>query len=399
MMNDQAVEPDDDDLAVLARDASAAPQCLPDPGLGQIVLVLQGGGALGAYQAGVFQALAEGGIQPDWLIGTSIGAINSAIIAGNPPGRRLAKLTAFWSRIRRDPVMQMFAALPVWGAAAANALTALNGVKGFFEPSVAAIWGADAVVGSESASLYSVAPLRRTLLELVDFDLLNSGTVRLTVGAASVATGAMRYFDTRRERLGVDHILASCALPPAFPAVRIDGELFWDGGVLSNTPVEAVFDDMPRCNGLIFAVHIWNPAGAEPDSITKVIGREKDLRYSSRAITHIARQKQLHKLRHIIAELARALPDAVRDTPAMQAMAAYGCVTRMHVVRLLAPPLQGEDHSKDIDFSPGGIAARWQSGYRDTVRMLALKPWTHDVDAVEGMILHELLEGTVIAER
>ena len=385
-------------LPELARQASPSPHCTVTTELGQIVLVLQGGGALGAYQAGVYQALGEGGIVPDWLIGTSIGAINAAMIAGNPPGQRLERLNTFWSRIRHDPVTRGFGMMPLWGASAANAMIAVKGVPGFFEPNAAAIWGLDAVAGAERASFYSVEPLRRSLLELVDFELLNDGPVRLAVGAANVATGDMRYFDSRRERLGVDHILASCALPPAFPAVRIDGELFWDGGVLSNTPVEAVFDDAPRTNGLIFAVHIWNPAGAEPDSIAKVISREKDLRYASRAVTHIARQKQLHKLRHIIGELAAHLPEDRRADPAIAAMTAYGCVTRMHVVRLLAPPLKGEDHSKDIDFSPAGIETRWQSGYRDTVAMLEQRPWTHAFDPMEGLILHELVAGHISKE-
>lgn len=397
-MVDEALTAEADTLPGAAHAAMPPPQCIGDAGLGQIVLVLQGGGALGAYQAGVFQALSEGGVVPDWVIGTSIGSINAALIAGNAPEDRLNRLNAFWSRIRHDPIMQMFGMMPMWGASATTTLTVMRGIKGFFEPSTAAIWGSDTLVGPEQASYYSVEPLRRTLNELVDFDRLNDGAMRLTVGAANVGTGDMRYFDTARERIEVGHVLASCALPPAFPAVRIDGELFWDGGVLSNTPVEAVFDDNPRRSGLIFAVHIWNPAGAEPDSIAKVVTREKDLRYSSRAITHIARQKQLHKLRHIIGEMARALPAAALDDPAIQAMAAYGCVTRMHVVRLLAPPLKGEDHSKDIDFSPTGITTRWQSGYRDTVRMLEQRPWTHDVDAMEGMILHELVEGAVIAE-
>ena len=387
-----------DALPAMAHAASPEPQCVNSNDLGQVVLVLQGGGALGAYQGGVFQALHEGGMALDWVIGTSIGAINAAIIAGNPPERRLERLNIFWSRIRHDPVSQMFGMIPWFGAAASNALTAIAGVKGFFEPNPAAIWGADVPLGAERAAYYSVEPLRHSLLELVDFDLLNDGPVRFTVGAANVATGDMRYFDSSRERIGVDHVLASCALPPAFPAVRIDGELFWDGGVLSNTPVEAVFDDKPRRSGLIFAVHIWNPIGAEPDSIGKVIAREKDLRYASRAKTHIERQKQLHKLRHIITEMTRALPRETLDTPEMRAMTAYGCVTRMHVVRLLAPPLAGEDHSKDIDFSPAGIMTRWQSGYRDAVRMVEQKPWTHAFDPMEGMILHELASGEMVAE-
>src|SRR5262249_18208998 len=153
--------------------------------------------------------------------------------------------------------------------------------------------------------------------------------------------------------LSVRHVMASGALPPAFPAVRIDGELYWDGGILSNTPVEAVFDDNPRKSGLVFAVHVWSPNGPEPDSISSVTSRQKDLQYASRAASHIARQKQIHKLRHIIRELADRLPDDARKLSEVKALAAYGCLTRMHVVRLLAPPLQGEDHAKDIDFSPG----------------------------------------------
>lgn len=388
----------DSSLPDMAHEISPEPHCVPHSEVGQTVLVLQGGGALGAYQGGVFQALAEGGIEPDWVIGTSIGAINAAIIAGNPPERRLERLNIFWQRIRHDPVAQMFGLMPWFGAVAANALTALAGVRGFFEPNPTAIWGADMPVGAERASYYSVEPLRRSLEELVDFDLVNTGPVRLTVGAANVGSGDMRYFDSKQLRLGVEHILASCALPPAFPAVRIDGELYWDGGVLSNTPVEAVFDDKPRNNALIFAVHIWNPKGAEPDSIAKVITREKDLRYASRAVTHIARQKQLHKLRHIITEMTKALPSAAIEDPLMREMIAYGCVTRMHVVRLLAPPLAGEDHSKDIDFSPSGIMTRWQSGYSDTCRMIDQRPWTHDFDPMEGMILHELAGGEIVAE-
>jgi NTE family protein len=192
--------------------------------------------------------------------------------------------------------------------------------------------------------------------------------------------------------------MASGALPPAFPAIRIDGELYWDGGILSNTPVEAVFDDNPRRNGVVFTVHIWNPSGPEPDSIWKVMSRQKDLQYSSRAASHITRQKQIHRLRHVIAELADRLPPELRSDPEIRELAAYGCLTRMHVVRLLAPPLAGEDHSKDIDFSPEGIRARWAAGYADTTRVLAQAPWTHPFDPIEGFILHDASMGRMIKE-
>ncbi len=253
--------------------------------------------------------------------------------------------------------------------------------------------GMHVLLGAEFAGYYSTKPLEATLEELTDKNLLNAGKPRLTVGAGNLRTAEMRYFDSRDTNLTVRHIMASGALPPAFPAVRIDGELYCDGGILSNTPVEAVFDDNPRRSGLVFAVHMWSPTGPEPDTIGKVLARQKDLQYSSRAKSHIARQKQIHKLRHIIAELSKQLPDEVRNRPAIKEMSGYGCLTRMHVVRLLAPPLQGEDHAKDIDFSPSGIQHRWDAGYGDTMRVLTQEPWTHEVDPLEGFVLHEAEAG------
>jgi len=367
-------------------------------GPGQTVLVLQGGGALGAYQAGVFEALEAGGLEPDWVIGTSIGAINAALIVGNAPGNRLHALKAFWERIRHNPAAQFAASLPWVGGAMTNALTVATGIQGFFEPNPWAFMGNETPLGCEHAAFYSTMPLHDTLRDLVDFDRINAGPTRLSVGAANVSTGEMKYFDSREMKLDVRHIMASGALPPAFPAVRIDGELYWDGGVLSNTPVEAVFDDNPRLDSLIFAVHIWNPQGMEPDTIQQVMSREKDLRYASRATSHIARQKQLHKLRHIITELFHNIGEDGRKDPAVRALAAYGCVTRMHVVRLLAPPLAGEDHSRDIDFSPASLECRWRSGREDTERVIARKPWDGDFDPMEGFILHEAAAGVMVNE-
>ena len=176
----------------------------------------------------------------------------------------------------------------------------------------------------------------------------------------------MRYFDGRDIELGVKHILASGALPPAFPAVRIDGELYWDGGILSNTPTEVIFDDNPRRNSLIFAVHMWNPHGPEPETMWEVTHRQKDIQYSSRVASHIARQMQTHRLRHVIKELLGHIPENVRNSEAVRELAGWGCLTRMHVVRLLAPRLANEDHTKDVDFSPSGIRQRWEAGYANT---------------------------------
>lgn len=356
---------------------------------GQVVLVLQGGGALGAYQAGVYQALHEAGIEPDWVIGTSIGAINSSLIAGNPVDERIDAIDEFWRRVAHGGLRDRLAASPF--AAAAHWMTMAQGIGPFFHPNPAAFVSPHAPLGAERAGYYSTAPLRRTLEALVDFARIEDGPVRLTVGAANVRTGEMRYFDSRDERLDVRHVMASGALPPAFPAIRIDGELFWDGGILSNTPVEAVFDDIPRRDGLVFAVHLWNPDGHEPDSIWQVMNRHKDIQYASRAISHIRRQRQLHRLRHIVKELAIRLPEEIRASPEVREMESWGCLTRMHVVRLLAPQLAGEDHRKDIDFSRDGIAARRDAGYAQTVRVLDAAPWELPADPLEGFLLHESL--------
>lgn len=381
---------------------TVAPKTTPQPldkarldksALGQVVLVFQGGGALGAYQAGVYQALQEAGVEPDWVIGTSIGAINAALIAGNAPDRRLERMREFWARMTHSRTVQFAGMVPGLGAIAANAMTVAGGLEAFFRPNPWAFLGMQVPLGSELAGYYSTEPLEKTLGELLDPQLLNAGRPRLTVGAANVQTGQMRYFDSREDVLTVRHVMASGALPPAFPAVRIDGELYWDGGILSNTPVEAVFDDKPRRSGVVFAVHVWAPSGPEPDSIWSVLSRQKDLQYSSRATTHIARQKQIHKLRHVIAMLAEKLPPDVRATNETRELAAYGCPTQMHVIRLLSPPLAGEDHSKDIDFSPSGIRSRWEAGYEHTARVLQQAPWTTCVDPMEGIILHEAEAG------
>ncbi len=356
---------------------------------GQVVLALQGGGALGAYQAGTYQALHEAGMEPDWVIGTSIGAINASLIAGNPPEQRLSRLTEFWARVTHHPAAQFWGAAPIFGAQAAEAVTIATGVPGFFEPNPWAFLSAQARLGAENAGFYSTQPLETTLAELTDEALLNAGHPRLTVGAANIQTAQMHYFDSRDINLTVKHILASGALPPAFPAVRIGEALYWDGGVLSNTPIEAIFDDRERRSALVFAVHMWAPSGPAPDFIAKVLARQKDVQYSSRMANEVARQKQIHKLRHIISRLAEAVPkDAV--TPELHTLKQYGCVTRMHVMRLIAPPMAGEDHSKDIDFSPSGIRGRWDAGYADMQRLLADAPWTAPFDPLEGLILHEV---------
>jgi NTE family protein len=365
--------------------------CSEGRSVGQNVLVLQGGGALGAYQAGVYQGLSEAGIEPDWVIGTSIGAINAALIAGNRPAERLPRLKEFWGRIRHrsHAASDWFAML---GNLIPNLGVVTQGIPGFFQPNPNAIWGIHHRHGAGQAAFYATDQLKANLSELVDLDCLNGGNVRITVGAVNVGTSTMRYFDSRAMPIDIRHVMASGALPPAFPAVEIDGEHYWDGGIYSNTPIEVVFDDNPRRDSLIFSVNLWQPDGTAPETIWQVMGRQKDIQYSSRGLSHVARQQQIHRLRHVIRELAKRLPADLAKDPMVAELKSYGCGTNMHLVRLLAPRLDNEDHTKDIDFSAEGIQSRWQAGQDYVRRAIAQRPWDCEVDALTGVMIHELAD-------
>jgi NTE family protein len=358
----------------------------------QVVLVLQGGGALGAYQAGVYQALMEGGIEPDWVIGTSIGAINGALIAGNEPTNRIARLREFWEGVGRNDLADLLWPASIYGNSLANLTTIMSGIPGFFSPNPQAVWGPTFPLGIDKAAYYSTDPLRQTLGRLVDFDCLNKRRVRLSVGAVNVRSSEMRYFDSQSMPLTDAHIMASGALPPAFPAVTIDGESYWDGGIYSNTPIEVVLDDVPRRNSLIFSVNVWQPSGTHPTTIQQVMARHKDIQFASRGKTHVARQAQIHRLRHVVRELANRLPPEMRGDPVVQDLAEYGCGTLMHLVRLLSPRIDGEDHTKDIDFSRSGIEKRWKAGFDHARKVLAEKPWEREADTLAGVVIHEASE-------
>ena len=361
------------------------------PGLpGQVVLVMQGGGALGAFQAGVYEALHEAEIEPDWVVGTSIGAINGAIIAGNARANRVARLKAFWNLVASGA-----SSSAQWNAFGSGNLmhklgALANGIPGFFAPNPRAWLGTEARLGVDEASFYSTAPLRRTLAGLVDFDYLARGATRLTLGAVNVRSGRMRYFDSRDKAMTLDHVMASGALPPAFPAVMIDGEPYWDGGIYSNTPIEVVMDDNPRRNSVIFADQLWQQEGEAPQSIAQALSRHKDIQYSSRAESHTARQQQIHQLRHVVRELGNLLPDKLRATPQVRELLGWGCGTVVHLLSLRAPALEGEDQSKDLDFTQGGIQVRWRAGHAFARRLLAAAPWEQPVDPAVGIVVHEL---------
>lgn len=359
----------------------------------QVVLVLQGGGALGAYQAGVYEALHEAGIEPDWVIGTSIGAVNAALIAGNARGSRMERLHSFWNTVAHRGIAALWPGLPGLPTAW-TALSAIGqGMPGFFAPHPPAWFSAHLPLAEDATGYYHTAALRETLSALVDTGRLNAHAPRLTVGAVNVRSGEMRYFDSRDEALDLRHILASGALPPAFPPVRIGDELYWDGGIYSNTPVEAVFDDNPRRSSLVFAVQLWHQAGDAPRSMWQVTGRQKDIQFASRVDSHVRRQAQIHELRHIVRELTRALPPAALAQPELRKMTSYGCGTVMHLVRLVSPPLPGEDHTRDMDFNSASIRARWRAGLEAARRAIAQQAWQAPVGPTEGLIIHDAPPG------
>ncbi|GAB7525144.1 patatin-like phospholipase family protein [Paraburkholderia sp. 2C] len=366
---------------------------------GQVVLVLQGGGALGAYQAGVFHALHDAGIEPDWVIGTSIGAINGAIIAGNPGGKRLERLHEFWQRVTWQGGCGPGTGVGEWPPGLCGVPLSVaewlrdlsvvtHGIPSFFTPRADAWFGLYGAVGPERAAFYHTEPLRETLTSLVDFDFLNARQMRLTVGTVGVASGHMHYFTNRDMPLAVDHVMASAAFPPGFPSVRIGGEAFWDGGIYSNTPLEAVLDDRPRRDSIIFTVQLWPVHGPEPASIREAMTRQRDIQYSSRAESHLERQKQIHNLRHVIRELGKHMTQEQRENDAIKQLLDWGCGTTMQVIELDAPRSCGHDLHKDIDFSASGIERRWTAGYDDTRNMIEREPWLAALDPMEGIAIH-----------
>jgi NTE family protein len=349
---------------------------------------MQGGGALGAFQAGVYEAMHEAGMEPNWVIGTSIGAINGAIIAGNEAENRLPRLREFWNMVTKGAEE----ALPWYnfgGSDLRHFGPLLQGIPGFFVPNQQAWLGACAPLGIADASYYSTEPLRQTLNRLIDLSCIGAKGVRLTVGAVNARFGQMRYFDSRDDQLNLDHVIASGALPPAFPAIVIDGEPYWDGGIYSNTPCEVVLDDNPRRDSVIITAQLWQADDDAPDTILGIVNRLKDLQYSSRHVSHIARQQELHRLRHVVRELGKRLPEAERAKPEVQALLSWGCSTVMHIVSLQAPKREGESFTKDFDFFPDAIKTRWDTGRKLAQERIAAAPWTAPFDPIMGVVLHE----------
>lgn len=353
------------------------------------VLVLQGGGALGAYQAGAYEALAKEGHEPDWLAGISIGAINSALIVGNAPENRVSRLKEFWNRLSSG--LQGVSLIPGEnGRTLFNELSSwtgtMFGVPGFFTPRLISPFLA--WPGTPSAlSFYDTSPLRDTLSQLVDFDLLNNGKTRLSVGAVNVRTGNFRYFDTTRERLTVDHILASGALPPGFPPVEIEDEYYWDGGLVSNTPLYYVIDSADRSDNLcIFQVDLFSSRGPLPTTIMEAAEREKEIRYSSRTrMTTTAAQSEL-KLRMAAQNLLKKIPENLRNDPDVKLLMENATSSSITVMHIINRPNNSDTQSKDYEFSRLSMEEHWANGQQDVTKSLHSKAWKNRSLSVNGMI-------------
>jgi NTE family protein len=363
----------------------------------RVVLVLQGGGALGAYQAGVYQAMHEHGLTPDWVVGTSIGAINAALIAGNEHATCVGRLKEFWNTVGKKDLFDMRKVPDELRRFNIRLLTTdavVNGVRGFYSPRMPNPFILDLPVPPEKASFYDTAQLGDTLSRLVDLHYLNAPDgMRLTVSAIQVSCGQLEGFDTRRQTIGINHILASGSLPPGFPPVRIDEELYWDGGLYSNTPLELVLNDEPRVETLCFMVDLWSADGPEPTTFEQVRTRQKDLVYASRSRSHIDDYLRMHKLRGMIRAMRDKLPPELLSEQESREIDELGAETTMHIVQLQYGGRDWQMASKDINFSQGSIEWRWELGYQDALRAIRLAAWRRDVPQGAGLIVHELVPG------
>ncbi len=385
--------------------ASGSPDEVVLPDYETVALVLQGGGALGSYQAGVYEGLHAAGIRPNWYAGISIGAINVALIAGNPPERRIARLREFWETVCEpsflSPMIDL-QSLTTWlpltedFRSYANALSAMRtivqGQAGFFLPRVPPPW-AQPPGSMGSTSYYDTSPLRATLERLVDFDLLNGTDLRVSVGAVSVTTGNFAYFDSARMRIGPEHIMASGALPPGFPPVRIGDDCYWDGGLVSNTPLMYVLEATPRRDTLAFQVDLWSASGQLPQHIFDAMERQKDIQYSSRTrmVTDAALNAQ--KLRRAILKLYERLPAGTRDDPAVRDLADLACSKVYNVIHLIYRAKAALGESKDYEFGLATMRDHWAAGGADIARTLANRQWLERPSAEEGVVTHDIHRG------
>ncbi|GBQ82474.1 putative esterase [Gluconacetobacter johannae DSM 13595] len=377
----------------MAPDTSQPPHTRPDVAQGsRIGLVLQGGGALGAYQAGVYQVLHEAGLEPDWISGVSIGGINAALIAGNPPELRVPRLRQFWERVTSrkiwigdtpagDSIRKMHNA---WS----SFVTSTFGQPGFFRPRLANPWLAGRDIHA-ATSYYDSAPLRETLLSLIDFDRLNTSGIRLACGAVSVGSGNFIYFDTASTRLTIDHVMASAALPPALPMVRIGQDYYWDGGMVSNTPLQHLLDNADQDSMLIFQVDLFSARGPIPRDMFDVQARTKDIQYSSRTRLITDHYRALHRQKLEIRALLDRIPEqdlTPRDRALRQQLSSLPAIT---ILQLIYQEEAYEGQTRDFEFSAASMEEHWDAGARDTRMTLSHQDWLRPSPDDAGLIVHD----------
>ncbi|KIG07409.1 patatin-like phospholipase family protein [Caballeronia concitans] len=397
------IEPVSDREATPTAASDAAPrERIALPPYETIALMLQGGGALGAYQAGVYQGLHEADIHPNWIAGISIGALNTAIIAGNPPEHRATRLLEFWETICQpafgfplpgfveraffdsaDEIRKAFTALQAVGAL-------VEGQKGFFVPRFPPPSPVAAGL-PQTASYYDTTPLKATLERLCDFDRINSGETRVSVGAVNVATGNFAYFDNTRIKLRAEHFMASGALPPGFAAVEIDGQFYWDGGLMSNTPLYELAQAVPRRNTLGFQVDLWSARGPVPDSIVDVMGRVKDIQYSSRTRLVTDDMQRAQRYRNVLQHVLDLVPEDVRKNDEWCRRAAeLACSKRYNIIHLIYRQKEYEGHYKDYQFGLSTMREHWQSGLTDIRRTLAHRDWLEMPNGETRFVTHDI---------
>jgi NTE family protein len=426
-----------------------------------IALLLQGGGALGAYQAGVYEALADAHLDPDWVAGISIGAINSALIAGNPPETRLEKLRKFWELVTTTPlwgaagqlgakiepvcdlVDQAIGSVASIGATSlmplsskplgqhpdrlseswrniamdtmsgwasdlafpaargdiarglANQISAslalVRGAPGFFAPRIPIPW-LQPTGSLEATSYCDSAPLKATLERLVDFDRINAGEQRFSVGAVNVGTGNFVYFDNTTHAIGPEHVMASGALPPGLPAIEIEGEYYWDGGLVSNTPLQWVLESEPGRDTRAFQVDLWSARGVFPRNMAEVTTRQKEIQYSSRTRANSDRFKQVQKLRNALSSLLQKLPEELKDGPEFGVLSPVADHKVYNLVQLIYRSKKYEGDSKDYEFSRASMEDHWRAGYHDTVRTLRHPEVLERPKSLEGVFTFDLAQ-------
>lgn len=360
-------------------------------------LVLQGGGALGSYQAGVYEALASSEYVPDWIAGISIGAINAAIIAGNPPESRVTRLREFWKEITATTSMWLPALkgpMAVWQQKTSGLSSLMFGQPGFFTPRMLQNWF------SPFISYYDTSVLKGTLERLVDFDRINNAKeTRLSVGAVNVRTGHFVYFDSETHTIRPEHIMASGALPPCFPPVEIDGEHYWDGALVSNTPLQYVVDYYPRRSRLIFQVDVFDASGKLPGNLDEVNERDKDIRYSSRTRISTNAIRDKHDVRHAINELHKLLPPDLANTEQARRLYEHGCVTQMDIAQIIYRPLEPQGVFKDYDFSRSTMDARWHQGFSDACITSQASPWLAPKPRDLGVRVFDVMHDVLMKDR